>query len=394
MNSAKPKLAQYVKSDGSAAIYLQVIINRKNRRIDLNLTWPVKNFDRANGLCKSRKAKGKDEACEDNNLIIGQAMAKANEIFTTYRLSKRNITLELFLKEYYSDFNKECFLSFYEHRMLERYKHNEISFETLKNHRNALNKLKAWKKGKLLFFELDYKFASAFDNYLKGLKLATNTRWNHHKDCKTYLNEAKRSHHKFDDPYEYFKISMVRGGWAALTFEERERLYQYYKQHTFPGTTYRRILQKFLFGCYSGLRISDQTRMREEFLENGELKFNPWKNRRYSQELVIPLLDRAKELIQDSLSENECESVFWNYTDQFANRKLKEIALEEEVKIDKNLHHHVGRETFGTLFTEAGGSVEELMWYFGHSKITTTMKYVHVTKDRLRNRIAKLNKGE
>jgi site-specific recombinase XerD len=93
--------------------------------------------------------------------------------------------------------------------------------------------------------------------------------------------------------------------------------------------------------------------------------------------------------VKDSLLENKCGSVFYNYTEQYANRTLKKIA--KKVKIKKNLHHHVGRETFGTLFTEAGGTVEELQWYFGHSKITTTMKYVHVNKDRLRKRISKLN---
>lgn len=390
MNSAKIKLANYLKADGSAAIYLQVIINRKVKRIDLHINWPAKHFDKVSGLCKPR-TKANDQLCQDNNLLIGQALAKATEIFTLARLSGRIITLENFLKDYYSNFNKECFISFYEHRMLERYKHNEIAHESFKNHQNTLNKLKAWRKGQLLFHEFDHRFAQSFDTWLKKQKLGTNTRWNHHKDVKTYLNQARRSHYKFENPYDYFKISMTRGGWAALSFYERETLWKYYQEHTHPGTSERRVLQKFLFGCYSGLRISDQNRLREDFLKGGELKFKPWKNRRYGQELEIPLLNRAIDLVNDSLRENKCEFVFWNYTEQFANRKLKEIAQLEEVQISKKLHHHVARETFGTLFTEAGGSVEELQYYFGHSKITTTMKYVHVNKERLRKRISKLN---
>lgn len=389
MNSAKTIQANYKKKDGSAAIYLLVIINRKVKRIDLNIPWPVKFFNKVNGLCKPR-TKEKDQLCIDNNLIIGQVLAKANEIFTTFRLSGRNLTMENFLREYYSNFSKQCFLSFYEHRMMERWKTGDITDESKKQHNNTLNKLKEFSGGNLLFNELDYKFGQRFENYLKKKKLKQNTRWGHHKDVKTYLNQARRNHFKFENPYEFFTLSPVPGGWASLAFEEREKLYQYYLT-TQIGTSERRILQKFLFGCYSGLRISDQNRLREEFLNGGELKFTAWKTRKYGKEIQIPLLNRAIDLMHDSLRENRCAFVFWNYSEQFANRKLKEIAKKDEVNIKKNLHHHVGRETFGTLFTEAGGSVEELMYYFDHTKITTTMKYVHVKRERVKKRIDQMN---
>jgi site-specific recombinase XerC len=387
MYSAKIKLAKRPKVDGTAAIGLRVIINRKVKDIDLHISWPVKYFDKEKGVCKARTRK-KDQECLDTNMIIGKAQAKANEIFMQYRLSGRNLTLELFLRDYHTEFNKQCFISFYEHRMLERLKNREIVEESKKQHNNTLNKLKDFTKGTLLFHQLDHKFASSFDSYLKKDKLQQNTRWGHHKDVKTYLNQARRSHVKFEDPYEYFSVSPVDGKWAALSWEERETLYAHYLK-TKVGTSDRRILQKFLFGCYSGLRLSDQKRLKEELIEGGELRFNPWKNRRYSQLLEIPLLNRALELVKDSLEENNCESVFWNYTDQFSNRKLKDIAKALEIK--KNLHHHVGRITFATLFTEAGGSVEELQWYLGHLKISTTMKYVKVNKERLQKRISQMN---
>lgn len=390
--SANIKQADYTRADGSSAIVMLVIIDRKKKPIPLEIYWPRKKFDEAAGICLPRQKNDPD--CSDYNLIIASALAKANEIFKISRLTGRKLTLEKFLRDYLSNFSKECFVAYYERKMKDRYKHSDITEPTYKNHHNTLNKLKEFTKGSLHFHELDNTWAQRFDLYMKRkLKLDNqNTRWSHHKDIKTYLKLASRDYISFDHPYEFFSITpLPRGSWEALTAQEREALYKYYKTLE-PRTTYRRILQAFLFGCYCGLRISDQKRLKEEFLEKNELDFFPHKNRRFGQRLTIPLLNRAVEMVQDSIRENQCDTVFYPYAEQPANRKLKEIA--EICGIAKNLHHHVGRETFATLFTESGGSIEELQWYLGHAKIQTTMKYVHVKKERLQKRIEQMNQKD
>lgn len=60
-------------------------------------------------------------------------------------------------------------------------------------------------------------------------------------------------------------------------------------------------------------------------------------------------------------------------TQRNADRDLKLMGA----KVRLNLHWHLLRHTFGTLFIRNGGNVADLQRIMGHSAITTTMLYVH-----------------
>jgi site-specific recombinase XerD len=45
--------------------------------------------------------------------------------------------------------------------------------------------------------------------------------------------------------------------------------------------------------------------------------------------------------------------------------------------------HYVCRETFATEFIPKGGARQALQKLMGHTKITTTMKYVHVDEQTM-----------
>jgi len=60
-------------------------------------------------------------------------------------------------------------------------------------------------------------------------------------------------------------------------------------------------------------------------------------------------------------------------TQRNADRDLKYIG--RKVRLD--LHWHLLRHTFGTLFIRNGGNVADLQRIMGHRAITTTMLYVH-----------------
>ncbi len=93
------------------------------------------------------------------------------------------------------------------------------------------------------------------------------------------------------------------------------------------------------------------------------------------KETMLPLTRQALAYLSDA-QEEEGTAGFRDYADQYENRALTAIGLQ--LGIQTKLHHHVGRETFATNFIRLGGSVEVLQKLLNHSKITTTMKYVHV----------------
>ena len=60
------------------------------------------------------------------------------------------------------------------------------------------------------------------------------------------------------------------------------------------------------------------------------------------------------------------------------NLNLKDIAKACGIK--KNLTHHVARHTFATHLIMRDVNVRKVQELLGHTKIETTMKYVHIAK--------------
>ncbi|RAJ92243.1 integrase/recombinase XerD [Larkinella arboricola] len=67
------------------------------------------------------------------------------------------------------------------------------------------------------------------------------------------------------------------------------------------------------------------------------------------------------------------------------NRLLARIG--EAAGVDFKMTTHTARHTFETLFIELGGDVVTLKDYMGHSKLETTMKYVHISERRKKEQI-------
>ncbi len=101
MNSYSRKIIfnrHRVGIDGITSLYLRITIARKSQKFPLDLRWPVQYFDEEKSLCKERFKE--DQECHDNNIIIMDALSKANDIYRFYRISKQNLTLDRFKKEW------------------------------------------------------------------------------------------------------------------------------------------------------------------------------------------------------------------------------------------------------------------------------------------------------
>ncbi|WP_245318709.1 tyrosine-type recombinase/integrase [Hymenobacter elongatus] len=155
------------------------------------------------------------------------------------------------------------------------------------------------------------------------------------------------------------------------------------------GSAHRRVLQRFLFSCCSSLRLGDLKNLHAAKLNGQELTFQIQKTyEKKLEEMMLPLTKEAISYLKDAHRE-EGLVVFYNYTDQFSNRALKAIGWTLEIETD--MHHHIGRETFATEFVRRGGSIAVFQRLIDHTKIETTMKYVHVDNDMKRPAIQMLD---
>jgi integrase len=326
----------------------------------------------------------------DNNLIIGQALAKANSVFVVYRLNGEELTLEKFQRDYNTAGSKSDFITYYETKVAERVRKKKIKENTRKNHISTLNALKAF-RASIPFNTLNPEFVDDWAAYLNKHVRSLNTRWARHKDVKTYLALARKDKIKFEDPYTDFQNQSEPGSWKPLKPVELAKLEAYYVLCA-PGTMHRRVLCKFLFSCYSSLRLSDLKNIGAASFEGQEMTFQIQKT--YSKkmkEMMLPLTKRAMSYLEDARTEENLPG-FHDYTDQYENRAL--TAIGQLVGIETKIHHHVGRETFATNFIRRGGKVEILQKLLDHTNIRDTMKYVHVDDDMKRAAILALEAQE
>lgn len=130
------------------------------------------------------------------------------------------------------------------------------------------------------------------------------------------------------------------------------------------------IKNPFLFCCFTGLRFSDVKALRWENIENGVIILRMKK----TKEIVrVPLSDNAKRFLPET---KEKGLVFQIGPLNTLTRGLK--VWSKEAGVNKNLHFHVSRHTFGTLALEHGAAIYTVSKLLGHRNVETTQIYAKV----------------
>lgn len=369
---------QRVRADQTAALFFQVILNRTKTTVPINLYWPVEHFDAEKGTI-IRQGKT-DKLYEDYCREIDRLRGEINEIFIWARLSRIELTVDTFKEELKHAHSRSDFLSFWEREVEERGQKGKIKNGSYKAQKSSLENLKRFRPT-LPFSQINKKLLEDYKSYLinkEGLK--GNTVWNKFKDFRTYLNLAKAAGHHFDYAFKGFKMPKLQGRIEYLEEEEFQKMKSYYysgRLEEGDATT----LRAFLFSCYTGLRISDTKAVSWAHVKKDLLIFQPQKRTQDMDiEVIIPLCKAAKELLitkRGKLVETRAEQVM--------NRMLKKIA--DKLGIQKEVTFHWARHTFATRFLRHGGRLEVLQKLMGHANIKSTMIYVHVDTDRMRNEI-------
>mgnify|MGYP005755448037 CR=1 FL=1 len=380
---------QRIRKDGSVLLYLRVIINRKKKDIDLKIHWPLDRFDEKKGRCLPRNKE--DKLCEDYNLILRDADAKATEIIVKYRLKRMDLTLDLFLQEYHCQTSTEDFYVYYEKKVHSRYRTGEIAELTKKNHLNTLNRLKEWKSS-LSFAELNKDTAQKFDAWLfrKTTCKSLNGRANHHKNFKGYVNLAQ----KLDEiecinPYNFFKFKREMGRYQPLSKDQFLQFWDFY-QDPLIHSTHRIVCRAFLFTCVTGMRHGDSRRFTLDWIDGEFFDFIPKKTSRYGTRVRMPITDKALDLIADEIDEIGDAKMFQFPSEQKQNEIINEISDLLEIKM--KVCFQVGRETFATLYMEHDGKLEVLASLMGHTTTRQSEKYVKIMDQRKKTEMLRISR--
>lgn len=352
------ELRNYVNKEGQSLVYLRVVSGKEKERINFDILVNPKNWD-----YKKRRLKPLDNHSKDINLVLDNIEAKVTNIKTVYRLSEKVLTPKILRRELLEGMPRVNFNAFAK-RCIEDDR-GMIKDGTLRRYESVLEKLVAYQE-EIFFNEIDYTFFQEFRKYYAKKGNQATTLNSNISVIKKWLRKAQKSGIRLKIDLDEIISGKTSGNRVALNPEELKKVCGYYFSE-WINPTHKLTLGYFLFSCFTGLRLSDVMNLTRKELAD-EIQFVSVKT---SKDQIISLNKKAKEIIESY------ESLFVDFIHpNTMNEELKHIM--KHLGIKKKISFHCARHSFATNFLRMGGKPEKLQILLGHSKITTTMVYVHI----------------
>ncbi len=295
----------------------------------------------------------------------------------------------------------ESFISF---TLAQIEKQKNLSAATQVKYKKTINTFHEFSKTGVTFAQLNNKLIDDFDYYLISEGLIPSTRKLYFKTLAKYARLAVRhgllEHNK--NPFPDKKIIADKTTRYSLTDKELKSLEGL---KFVPAQQHLEVIRDlFLLQCYTGLRFSDASRLSKEHVhktnEGIEVRMISEKeNKTVNLPLAYLFRDKGRQsrperLIKKywrddkhpfflSLKTQQTSSA----NNQYVNRQLKEI--QAMAGVQTKLTNHVGRHTFATylVWRVPLPIVQELLQ---HSKVETTMIYIHVGSDKVKEHLKKI----
>jgi integrase/recombinase XerD len=176
----------------------------------------------------------------------------------------------------------------------------------------------------------------------------------------------------------------------AFTNEELQSLFE-----VITDNIIRRIV---LFGLYTGCRLSEILNLQIKDLDFSKkvliIRNKPDFKTKTGKIRQIPISESLQKLINASIYQNESNYLFSfdgikRLNKDFVSQKFKKYLRKAE--LPEKYHFHCLRHTFITNLIKNGVPINFVKELAGHTEIQTTMGYVHIEVEDLRNAVNLIN---
>lgn len=159
-----------------------------------------------------------------------------------------------------------------------------------------------------------------------------------------------------------------------------------------------KVIVELLYGC--GLRVSELVGLKTNSFD---LSANYLKcSGKGSKERLVPLGKKAKEAIREYIEKRDfivkkngldTKNFLISDNGRFLTRQdVYNFIHKQGEKIHKNISPHTLRHSFATHLLENGADLRIVQELLGHSDVSTTQLYTHISKKRLKEVYFSINK--
>lgn len=261
---------------------------------------------------------------------------------------------------------------------------SERNILTKQNYKTLFNNLEKFKAG-VRVTDIDYQFVVSYDKWLRGSGIAHNTRISRLRLLRAVLNEAKKRDIINANPFDKYRIQQMVSKKGYITKEQLRQL------EAMKLKGYEDIVRDaFLVGCYTGLRFSDITALRQSHI-NGSWLVIAMQKTRFTVEIPIGQLFDGKMLkMVEKYGGNIGRLTKKLGPNATVNKTLR--GLLDAVGADAKITFHSSRHTFATLLGQQGVDITVVSKLLGHTKLQTTEIYREVNREGIEMALAKARK--
>lgn len=270
---------------------------------------------------------------------------------------------------------------------------------TKKDYANTLMHLKAFDeyRGRTATWkEMGYEYYLELVNYLKEKQLKGSTIDKIIKNLKLFLQQADLQDN-ISVNQDFKRIVSGKSLFAKVNREETDHIYldeaeiKMITDAKMPDARLSEIRDLFIIQCWTGLRISDLSRLERGNIANGLLSIRTKKTK---ESVVIPVTEELQKVL-----DKYPEQLPIIPTDQHFNREIKKVCklagidepIMAEVKTNgmtvikqvpkyELVTSHTARRSFATNLYRRGIPSTQLMLLTGHKTEDAFLRYIRVSK--------------
>ena len=245
------------------------------------------------------------------------------------------------------------------------------------------------RKIRLEFRSITQTFFNDFVAFLQELGLSTNTIWHKTVSLKAVMKAANEQELTDNTKYQLFKNVSEESQAIALSENELDILARF---DFSSSARLERTRDLFLVGCWTGLRFSDFTRIREENIKDDMITIQQQKTNEFVTIPLHPVFLRIWEKYSGNLPGNISNQKFNdNLKDVCREAGLTEHVIKSITKGGKKqttiyekwqlVSSHTARRSFATNLYKSGFPSISIMQITGHKTESSFLKYIKVTKE-------------
>ncbi|MCW3788506.1 site-specific integrase [Plebeiibacterium sediminum] len=394
--------SSYTKKDGTSRFYIRVTLNRKTKKIPLNLFLKPDYYNP-----KTKKIKEIREVpdAKKNNLYLKDKESEVEQIIIELERRKQPVTFESILSLYSNSEVNGSFIEFAKTRLKEE--RNRIKASTYKGLEFGIIKLERY-QANVTIYEIDENWLEKYRNYLiEHLNNKPNTIYDSMSMIRKFITYAHKKNIIDRNPFSNFSFLKEDGKKDHLSLKELDMLHDYYNSEQFlkiykkdnrgktylTGMKYQETLQHILISCYCGLRLSDLKKLRFKHIENNMIIMPMEKSRKDKEKMLrIPITERLKSVLDLDGDKKPNDKIYQGFVRNSSDINPMLRFIMNEVGIKKRLSFHCTRHTFAVSALTLGMSLETVSDIMGHNDLRTTQIYAKIIDDKRKEEMSKWNR--